>query len=71
MAKKKHKLWFSQKQKDSRTSERNSPDRKTPFGILEDGSIVEYTEATAVGSDSSCDWDDAKLLGIGNYHHSE
>jgi len=69
MAEEKFKLWFSQKQKANR--KRNEPDRKTVFGILEDGSIVEYTEATAIGSDSSCNWDDAKLLGIGDYHHSE
>ncbi len=66
---KKFKLWFSQKQKDF--FEREIPKRKITFGILEDGRIVEYTEAILIESDYSSNWDDAQFLGIGRFHHLE
>ncbi|MBU2635195.1 hypothetical protein KJ841_01820 [Patescibacteria group bacterium] len=69
MGKKKYNLWFSKKQRAK--IRENEGFGKTVFGILEDGSIVKYTEAIPVGSDETCNWDDAKCLGVGDYHHSE
>lgn len=67
MTEEKRKLWFSQKQADDIA--KNDPNKELTFGTLEDGSVVEYTDATFIGSDSSPGWDDAIMLGIGTFHH--
>jgi len=61
----KYKLWFSQKQK--RVDQEDPSPKGQIFGLLENGKVIEYTEAISIDSDQRPIWDDAVLLGVGDF----
>jgi len=71
----KMRLYYSEKQK---AIGRNMPLMRSDgtlfytsdcFGLLNDGRIVEYTEAIS-GRKGTCNWDDAVFLGWGTWDHN-
>ena len=63
------KFWYSQKQREVIDSF-GHPHRN--FAQLSNGEIVRYTEwKSGKHINEPCNWDDAKLLGEGTYHHTD
>ena len=62
----KYHLYYSRQQQEQANTLDNDSCRV--FGKLENGKIVEYTEATLT---KHSNWEDAVYLGVGYFHHVE